>query len=88
MRPSASKDPIHQEFWLSISLIGIITLLLLVTTVVMMALGGVFLPFGFDSDLLAKVFSPPLLISVAIIIVLLVSVMIVYSLVRRRHLAS
>ena len=54
----------------------------------MMALGGVFLPFGFDSDLLAKVFSPPLLISVAIIIVLLVSVMIVYSLVRRRHLAS
>ena len=88
MQPPKPDGMLDREFWLTTGIMGLITMVLLVTTIVMLVLGGVFLPFGFDSDLIAKVFSPQLLLHVVAIVVLLVGILLMYMLIRRRRLAK
>ncbi len=53
--PTRRRDP---ELWASLALMTLIIFILLAATVVMMAIGGVFLPFGFNSDFFVRLLNP------------------------------
>jgi hypothetical protein len=53
--PTRRHDP---ELWVSLALMVLITTILLTATAIMMALGGVFIPFGFDTDFFTRLLNP------------------------------
>lgn len=56
---------IELDLWLMLGIMIAMLLLLCSATAVMMAIGGVFLPFGFDSDFFARLLPLPVLVSLA-----------------------
>lgn len=83
MQPPLHHRELDIEFLLTTGLIIFISVFLLVSIVVMMALGGVFLPFGFDSDLIAQLLTPQFLMILGIIILFVMLGIVGYTMIRR-----
>jgi multisubunit Na+/H+ antiporter MnhB subunit len=86
MQPSPRSPSMRLlEFWLTTSLLILISLVLVVATIAMMRLGGPFLPFGFDSDLITNAFVPPFIFSFMALVALVIAVVLIIAVVQRRR---
>jgi hypothetical protein len=89
MQPSSSR-PSQIDLWVSLALMLLITLILCVATIIMMAIGGVFLPFGFNSDWFNRLLPPLVLVPLGMVTALVVGAVAVVTMVqvRRRDRAA
>lgn len=76
---------IELDLWLMLGIMIAMLLLLCSATAVMMAIGGVFLPFGFDSDFFARLLPLPVLVSLGIVILVAVGSAVIITAVRMRR---
>ena len=78
------------DLWISLALMLLITAILFATTIIMMAIGGVFLPFGFDSDWFTRLLPPLVLVPLGVVTALVVGAVVVVTTVqvRRRDRAT
>jgi hypothetical protein len=73
------------DLWISLALMLLITAILFTTTVVMMAIGGIFLPFGFNSDWFARLLPPLVLVPLGVVTLLVVVAVVVVTAVQVRR---
>jgi hypothetical protein len=73
------------DMWLMMVIMVTMLLLLFVAMAVMMAIGGVFLPFGFDSDFFARLLPSPVLVSLGSVILVAVGSVVIITAVRMRR---
>jgi hypothetical protein len=78
--PTRHHDP---EMWVSLALMVLITFILLIATAIMMALGGVFIPFGFDTDFFTRLLNPITIGATLGVVALVVAVTALVSLRRK-----
>jgi hypothetical protein len=73
------------DLWLMLAIMSIMLMLLFAATAVMMAIGGVFLPFGFNSDFFARLLPPAVLVSLGVVILLVVGTVVIVTAVRMQR---
>lgn len=83
----APSEPSQMDLWISLALMLIITAILFATTIIMMAIGGVFLPFGFNSDWFTRLLPPLVLVPLGVVTVLVVGAVVVMTVVQVRRRA-
>ncbi len=79
------SEPSQMDLWISLALMLIITAILFAATVIMMAIGGIFLPFGFNSDWFTRLLPPLVLVPLGVVTVVVVGAVVVVTVVQVRR---